>query len=628
MNEVSSNPVDERSTVTERFRRLESAATASARTLNTKRATTFELRKSRSSSTVEREGDSDTGKSISSTVPRNMGLITEKSTRHDLKTPRQNLVRSRKDKLQRRPRSRSREFRRPRKVTQELREFWVKLDQRKQSEGKTARNLLREHQASQKVEEHSAKVNDTETEHIYDDFPFLSENYDYSNYYYDFPIDDEKIVPSENQSMLEKKNGNLEEDSIKIPEIFSTTVPALGATTESSMITAALKDAVAKSAVLAPSKLQARKAPDLVTESTDVHSVVVPLTATPMTAKDSFIIKRQSLTRRHLQGQPRDILKEFPIFRHLNRDVPQRKVKKLSLHERLQTRFSTEQPLDSSVVVPESEIVTTQPIEQLSDNLDTQENGTFSELATEVIPVVTETIVTDELGTTEDIPNTTVGYSTVNTTVEVQREITFSTSQTHKVVKSSSPTKLPELESQLGLAPLGETPFGLAPFGFTPMGEKPFGIAPGGLAPLGNSSVTNSSLDPLVAENVPADDSNGRYHVQVVSPDGSINGDYVVVDPVTGDLNGVRYEAAQDVDPQLVQRALLNFLSLDPRLKPDPAAQETPYLATTEEPIPETTQLPEVEEQPKLMQLSSTSKMNTEALETTLMPDVDKTLLL
>ncbi|KAF2353437.1 hypothetical protein FHG87_015805 [Trinorchestia longiramus] len=158
----------------------------------------------------------------------------------------------------------------------------------------------------------------------------------------------------------------------------------------------------------------------------------------------------------------------------------------------------------------------------------------------------------------------------------VLKNVTFSTSKTHTEAATSALDVLNpvKLESQLGIAPLGETPFGLRPFGEIPMGETPFGLSPEGVAPLGNFTSMESSTNETESQ----DGLDGRYHVQVTAPDGSINGDYIVVDPVTGDVNGVRYEAAHDVDPLLVQRALLNFLSLDPRLRP----AEEDIISTTE----------------------------------------------
>ena len=122
---------------------------------------------------------------------------------------------------------------------------------------------------------------------------------------------------------------------------------------------------------------------------------------------------------------------------------------------------------------------------------------------------------------------------------------------------------------------------GILPFGLHPEGIQPFGLSPEGIIPFGLSSankgnatsVTNSTSRTEVSAN----SSKGirlsdqtvigeRYHMQVKNPDGTTVGDYVVVDTITGTHNGVRYGAVEDVDPNLVRKALLDFFALEPNI--------------------------------------------------------------
>jgi len=238
-----------------------------------------------------------------------------------------------------------------------------------------------------------------------------------------------------------------------------------------------------------------------------------------------------------------NILKEFPIFRSNKGNGGS----KLSLHERLKKIQNADNKPDAktSTTAPKSPIKSS-PLTSAPKAVSLPSEIPPKGSAIDPIDAATETIKTN---------------------------VTFSTSQSHRSndgVADPYPDilSLALLDEQLGKAPFGNSPFGFAPFGELPQGANPFGRAPEGLSPMGNQSL---SLVINQTSEVTGEQGNGegRYHVQVTAPNGSINGNYVVVDPVTGDLNGVQYEVAENVDPNIVQNALLNFLSLSPRGPPN-----------------------------------------------------------
>jgi len=440
---------------------------------------------------------------------------------------------------------------RRRKITPELRDFWLKLDQRKANDKNT--NKLNRNDP----------INGTGSDPIFEDFPFLSDDFDYSNYYYyDYP--DETISSS---------NSTLNTSTVDKDNIIASSVHKQEHTVE--------LDEKSNESV---SKLQGRKATSPVIDSLGFDVVPTDQSPIPMTAEVSFLTKRQNNNRD--KNKPRDILKEFPIFRQLKRNLPDSaSFRKISLHERLSNRFT---PVSPSTEIPMGKVDPI-AIEIELETTSTTPAPTSPSSLTSTPTTTSSTTTTTEIGSTttnKPLTNSTLAKTIIQTSTEtsfdgIQKEVTFSTSKTSSLVSTVDAV----FQSQLGVAPEGESPFGVAPFGESPMGELPFGVAPGGIAPHGNVSVVNSSAN--IDDNIPGEDD--RYHVQVVSPDGSINGDYVVKDPVTGDLNGVRYEAAQDVDPKLVQRILLNFLSLDPRftsnlgddLTTDPTTEEIVGFETT-----------------------------------------------
>jgi len=231
-----------------------------------------------------------------------------------------------------------------------------------------------------------------------------------------------------------------------------------------------------------------------------------------------------------------NVLKEFPIFRqNKSTNGP-----KFSLHERLKNINRKENLAQIGKSTP-SPSTTPKPLLLVSE--------------AKTIPLTTKV-------DSKDFQVEQPAEETIRTNV------TFSTSrsdQSSANVADPYPDilSLALLDEQLGKSPFGQSPFGFAPFGELPQGANPFGSAPEGLSPMGNQSL---SLVINQTSEVTGEQGNGegRYHVQVTAPNGSINGNYVVVDPVTGDLNGVQYEVAENVDPNIVQNALLNFLSLSP----------------------------------------------------------------
>ena len=576
-----------------------------------------------------------------------------------------------KTKAQRRLLKQARPHRR-RRVTKEKREFWNRLDQRQQLRTKNNTSLEIDGNSKKQIHTNTSQtLNSNDT--IYEDFPFLSTNYDYNDYYYeeDFTmstklsgissssdssvadtssmnptgtsdattislliinnsakstntfdystvpsliinettpkflntsesapvrINDKKIKPTNLSIFIALPSLVDDNATIKYNEIIDNE-HALGATT---LPTVTLKKHAEEFPII--SKLEARIMPRLAAEETSQ----IPQFSFPMTAMDSFRSRRINNDDDSKLNRPRDILKEFPIFRQFRKSASDTEDQKiLSLHERLQSHLTT-------TVILANDLAAT-------DVLAT-EDVTQSTHVTQPSLVTTEKRISSESSATETnhespITNTNVSVSTSNglstqgvnpqghtiiqqiergekaeqllfsnssatiisnVTENIKTNVTFSTSRTQEVIQTSADLIAPPIfKSQLGVAPLGATPFGRSPFGEIPLGKKPFGLSPEGVSPLGNLT-SNHTENRTTDESLPKDGLDGRYHVQVTGPDGSINGDYIVVDPVTGDLNGVRYEVAQDVDPLLVQRALLKFLSLDPRLSPASINSEPP----------------------------------------------------
>lgn len=579
----------------------------------------------------------------------------------------------------RRPRHRKHSRSHVRKlVTKERREFWDRLDQRERIRNRRQNDNIktdRRRNISIGIEENRTTTESTMLdEKLLQDFPYLDEHYDYNYYYYDdmpTSLSEGSMIPSTSESVQVKgaqtsviinKLSSAQNTNITKTQINNAhndkinDIPQSSNMTSISQAKESLSKKLLNNLILIP-RLQARIMPKLTAEETrQFRSFSAAPVPNPMTAIDSFRNRRQN--GNDDINKPRDILKEFPIFRHFkSRDETNSETRKtISLHERLQSHLTSTLGSNSSALhtgtslkatspnilsTTETSITTVETITifnaELSVTTNTEKNDQIvldyspgenqnqtEDSAIELIPV-TEILTKEENkilsieNTTENVllksylepssPNSTKGVESIKTNV------TFSTSKTQRAIESSpsaiidkavlqyqqaienSPLAIMDkavlqsqqatensplakidkavLQSQLGVAPLGDSPFGISPFGESPMGEKPFGLIPEGVSPLGNHTLVPIHSDGSDPE-LPQDGADGRYHVQVTGPDGSINGDYIVVDPVTGDLNGVRYEVAQDVDPLLVQKALLNFLSLDPRLSPESLFNHSP----------------------------------------------------
>ena len=148
-----------------------------------------------------------------------------------------------------------------------------------------------------------------------------------------------------------------------------------------------------------------------------------------------------------------------------------------------------------------------------------------------------------------------------------ERKTLFPSSHGNARLRSnrSDPTTL-SLMSQLGQSPHGVNPFGRNPLGSSPFGRRPHGVAPFGTFANRNKPLNHSGANEELVSNKNNSSlmDEKRYHVQVKMPDGTINGDYIILNHNTGSLSGVRYEAIDGADQGLIQQALLSFLSLEP----------------------------------------------------------------
>jgi len=405
-----------------------------------------------------------------------------------------------------------------------------------------------------------------------DEFPYLDENYDYSNYYYDYdvmPVQSidgttvRSVISTENLSSTktiphERNNKRKNKNNRNLTRGF---VPLIRKGSRSSFVGASSR----KISHISEKQTFPAKPPPIKNDST-----------------------------KKLSGDRRETNKDnfmFKIFPRVKKNST------ITLHERLQIHLNGDLATKSSTTVPTTQ-QTTENQESVVPIITTTEMHKPIALALSASPAHTVLISDDpESNVEETVPinTSTVKQEEIITSVpevttknvsiadgnmkpandNIKTNVTFSTSQTQQL---SDPypdvLSLSLLESQLGRAPSGVEPFGKSPFGEEPLGETPFGVQPEGHAPLGHHS-----LAALINQTSPSSGKNGsegRYHVQVTAPNGSINGDYVVVDPATGNLNGVRYEAAKDVDPLIVHRALLNFLSLDPDSISIPSHAEQP----------------------------------------------------
>lgn len=352
------------------------------------------------------------------------------------------------------------------------------------------------------------------------EFPFLiDDKIDYANYYYDdldlIEISTEPIPPVK----IELNDTPTDIEQLGTPKLNATFV------TEDILPLTNLGKVKPRE----PRRLQSRKVSN---EDFRFRNENILVTSETKSLKE--------LKFRNIKAnKSREVLREFPIFRKM-KNKHSSKVN-FSLHERLHNHLKNGAENNDTNI--------TQPKTLALKNED---------------PIIT--LPSTEYNSTENISNYTNNIDEI-----IRTNVTFSTSRSQSVQEPVDQypdiLSLALLEEQLGVAPFGDAPFGEQPFGETPFGENPSGEKPLGIAPLGNQTVA-----PVINQTKPAsngkDEPEGRYHVQVTSPNGSVNGDYVVVDPVTRELNGVRYEAAIDVDPNVVQKALLNFLSLDPRLNP------------------------------------------------------------
>jgi len=383
------------------------------------------------------------------------------------------------------------------------------------------------------------------------DFLLADENIDYSNYYYeDLNILDSNTPDQHNNSL----------PKVSIPSAFNVTVEI-----------SANRRGARRQQSRQPRRLQSRKISDLNNGlgSNNLRKNDI--------RKDA---PRLSNVRNGERNKSKDILREFPIFRKFSEKHTDNL--KLSLHERIENRRmqQNKNDLDDKII--------TIPVGTVPIGVVPVETIPVETVPVEVVPVGTVPVDTPKVSvdtpkvslpikkeikviklSEEEVESIANGMKIEENTGEtIKTNVTFSTSRSQKFDETADPypdvLSLALLDGQLGNDPLGNAPFGYSPFGEAPLGENPFGDSPEGLAPLGNQSIS-LVINQTSETNNEKGDAEGRYHVQVTAPNGSINGNYVVVDPVTGDLNGVQYEVAQDVDPTIVQKALLNFLSLVPK---------------------------------------------------------------
>lgn len=413
-------------------------------------------------------------------------------------------------------------------------------------------------------------------------FPYLDENYDYTNYYYDYDLVPEQSIagstsrpavstqatPSTATVVSDFNNAVNKESKANMKRNF---VPVFRRGNRFAFKAAGSR----KISHVSEKQVPTTKNPPIKTDEVEDKSV-----KTRAATKDDFMFKffprnkknsSISLHERlqiHLKGDSDPAPTHTPHTTTSTTEIPV-STTQISTSTRKHKLISS--PSQTSSAEMHKPVALALQASPAVVSLDSDSSHGFGENSfVDTSTSAQETVVTTTPDVTTELDETTT--MVVSTTSEnIKTNVTFSTRKTQQVADPYPDIlSLSLLESQLGRAPSGVDPFGEEPFGEEPFGEKPFGEQPEGYAPLGHHS-----LAALINQTSPSSGKNGtegRYHVQVTAPNGSINGDYIVVDPATGNLNGVRYEAAKDVDPLLVQKALLNFLSLDPSTNVQAAA--------------------------------------------------------